>query len=217
VRFGTEVTGVELAAGAVRAVVAGEERFEATAVVIAAGIHTPRIGRLAGVEVPVNQSRGQILVTERTEKRLRGFLNCRGTPEAGGFMVRQARPGNFLLGYTEEPVVGDNRATYEGVTGIGRVIARTFPALRDLQVLRTYAGIRPLPPDGLPILSEVPGRAGLIVAVMHSGYTLGAMVGRTVAAHLAGTDRSACFRDFSLARFDRGKAPDAPPGPAPAH
>ncbi len=205
VRYRSEVTALSTAGGAVDGVVAGGESYRGRCVVSATGIDSPRIGAMAGVAVPVEQSRGQILVSEKTAPRLGGFVGCRG---AGGFMLRQVRAGNFLLGYTSEPVQDDHAVTLEGITGIAHTIAREVPALRDLSLLRAYAGIRPLPRDGLPILGEAPGRRGLLFAVMHSGYTLSAMVGRCVAARITGGDDRGAFRTYGLERFaDMGERP----------
>ncbi len=166
----------------------------------------------------MRQSRGQILVTERAPRLLNGFVGLRKGPPEGGFMMRQVRSGNVLVGYTEEDVTFDRQVTPEGIALLARNAAAGLPALRPLQVIRAYAGIRPMPEDGLPILSEIPGRPGLILTVTHSGYTLSVLVGRTVARHITGKDQSGYFETYGLRRFaaEKEAAPDAPLPAAPA-
>ncbi len=207
-RFQTEVTSLGSGGGDTRTVVAGERSFETRHVVSATGIFTPAIAAMVGAEVPMVQSRGQILVTEKSEKRLNGFVACLGDPGRGGFMLKQVSSGNFLFGYTQEPVSFDDSVTYDGFTSIARTLADSVPALRSLAILRSYGGIRPIPSDALPIISEAPGQPGLILLVMHSGFTLSVLVGRAVAARLAGREDSPLFTEFSLERF-AGQQPAA--------
>jgi glycine/D-amino acid oxidase-like deaminating enzyme len=47
-----------------------------------------------------------------------------------------------------------------------------------------WAGLRPMPPDGQPIVGALPGAPGLYVAVGHSGITLCPQHGRVLAALL---------------------------------
>jgi sarcosine oxidase subunit beta len=201
IRFGEEVRAIEAEGGAYRAVRTSGGEYKGEKVVLAGGIHSAGLGELIGVEIPVRQSRGQILVTERAPRLLNGFVGLRQPPPEGGFMLRQVRAGNVLVGYTEEEVAFDRGVTPEGMALLARNAAAGVPALGSLQVIRVYAGIRPMPADGLPILSEIPARPGLILTVTHSGYTLSVLVGRAVARHIAGTDTSGYFESYGLQRF----------------
>ena len=212
IRYGHEVLGIA-SGGPPHTVHTRHAEFRAAHVVLTGGIHSAQLGALAGCKIPVNQSRGQILVTERAPRMLNGFLGLRRDPLEGGFMVRQVRSGNVLMGYTEEAVEFDRRVTMDGMRLLARNAVAGFPPLAPLQVIRVYAGIRPMPADGLPILSDLPGRPGLILAATHSGYTLSVLVGRTVARHIQGTDESGYFDTYSLTRFAK---PEAPTPLAPA-
>jgi glycine/D-amino acid oxidase-like deaminating enzyme len=206
VRFGVRVTGFERAAGAVTGVVTSAGRFAARQVVCAVGIDADRMGALLGVEVPILRVKGQVLVTERWPRTLNGFLAYTMPVEQGGFMVKQVRAGNFVLGYTQEQDVDDRDSTWDGVTTVARNVARGLPALGSVNVIRAFAGVRVVPKDSLPIISEVEGWAGVVMLAMHSGLTLSVLVGRTVAEHFGGEDRSAVFREYGLARFAQAQA-----------
>jgi glycine/D-amino acid oxidase-like deaminating enzyme len=81
---------------------------------------------------------------------------------------------------------------------------RWLPVLRQVPVVRAFAGLRVMPQDGLPILGPVPGRPGLSVAVMHSGYTLAPIVGHLASEWVRGERPSL---DLTPYRMDRFAAP----------
>ncbi len=57
---------------------------------------------------------------------------------------------------------------------------RRFPVLKDAQIIRHFAGIRPLPKDGKPYLGPVERVPGLFVATSHSGITLAPVHGKVI-------------------------------------
>ncbi|KKU11903.1 MAG: Dimethylglycine dehydrogenase [Candidatus Azambacteria bacterium GW2011_GWC2_45_7b] len=63
----------------------------------------------------------------------------------------------------------DRNPTADGIRYILSHAARIVPALGGLRVLRTWAGLRPYTPDGLPLLGPAPGVQGLYLAAGHDG------------------------------------------------
>ena len=65
-----------------------------------------------------------------------------------------------------------------------------FPkfAESDFEGVKPWAGLRPVSPDGVPYLGQVPGLANLLAASGHAmmGLSLGPVSGRLVADLLAG-------------------------------
>jgi glycine/D-amino acid oxidase-like deaminating enzyme len=63
--------------------------------------------------------------------------------------------------------------------------------------------MRPLTPEGLPVLGPVPGRPGLHVATGHSmlGVTLAATTGELLAPVVLDGGPSLALAPFSVARF----------------
>ena len=49
--------------------------------------------------------------------------------------------------------------------------------LPKLSLSEVNVGVRPVPLDGLPVIGEVPNVMGVFAAIMHSGVTLGPLVG----------------------------------------
>ena len=81
----------------------------------------------------------------------------------------QTSSGNLLLGSTREFVGFDKRTTYEGINSILRNTSRIIPKLKNMNIIRSFAGLRPYTPDGLPILGKVQGIEGFIMAAGHEG------------------------------------------------
>ncbi len=191
VLYHREVTGIRLAGGHVAAAVTPEGEIPTGAIVDAAGILVPRVAQMVGVEVPLLPQRGQIYHLESLPPILR-------RPVAG---LRQFRSGTVMVGTTNEFVGFDRTVTYEaGARNLARA-CRIFPALARARVVRAWAGLRPMSPDGLPIYTAVPEVPGFYVAVGHSGITLAPITGQ-VFLDLVTTGRSSLpVEPYGLSRF----------------
>ncbi len=75
----------------------------------------------------------------------------------------------FLCGATREFVGYDTRVTYNGMREVLRNAARLVPPLKEINVIRVMAGLRPYTPDGLPLLGWVDGLEGFFMAAGHEG------------------------------------------------
>jgi sarcosine oxidase subunit beta len=125
-----------------------------------------------------------------------------------GFSLEQADSGNILIGSTREFVGFDRRTTFEGIRTIARRIAPVIPVLKRMPVIRTFGGLRPYTPDGLPILGKVAELEGFIMAAGHEGdgIALSAITGELIADFIA-TGRTQFPLDaFRLERFREGAA-----------
>jgi sarcosine oxidase subunit beta len=183
-------------------------------VVNASGALAAEIGRMAGLEIPIAPRRGQILVTASLPPLLRHclisaqYVAVKFRPElaaAGGmgFSLEQADSGNILIGSTREFVGFDRRTTFAGIRAIAGRIAPVVPALRRAPVIRTFGGLRPYTPDGLPILGKVTGLEGFIMAAGHEGdgIALSAITGELIADLIATGRTRFPLEPFRLERF----------------
>jgi glycine/D-amino acid oxidase-like deaminating enzyme len=216
---GVEVKGIEVVSGKATGVLTCTGRVSAPVVVNAAGSLAAEVGRLAGLEIPITPRRGQILVTAAVPPLLRHclisaqYVAAKFHPELAatggmGFSLEQADSGNILIGSTREFVGFDRRTTFEGIRTIARRIVPVVPALARVPVIRTFGGLRPYTPDGLPILGRVAGLEGFIMAAGHEGdgIALSAITGELI-ADLIATGRTQFPLDaFRLERFREGAA-----------
>jgi sarcosine oxidase subunit beta len=159
--------------------------------VLAGGPYSPALGTMAGVEIPVFPVKGQIMVTEPLRPLLRHTLSG----------IRQTKNGEVLIGYSKENAGFDRLNTHAVLRDTARLAVRYVPALADANLLRCFAGIRAIPADELPILGAVPGRPGLYVAVLHSGFTLSPLIGTLMAELLTDGATSVEIDRYSISRF----------------
>jgi len=211
---GEEVKGIEVVSGKVTGVFASNRRISSPVVVNAAGALAAEVGRLAGLEIPITPRRGQIIVTKAVPPLLRHclisaqYVAAKFKPELTatggmGFSLEQTDSGNILIGSTREFVGFDRRTTFDGVRTIASRIVPVIPALKHVPVIRTFGGLRPYTPDGLPILGKVAGLEGFIMAAGHEGdgIALSAITGELI-ADLIATGRTQFSLDaFCLERF----------------
>ena len=140
---------------------AGGATIPAGAVVIAAGAWSGLLAEASGVDLPVEPWRGQMLTFDAPARVLRHIVFC-------GELVLVPRPhGPLVVGTTLEKVGFDGRVTLSGLHQILARADRVAPGLGDLSLARTWAGLRPGTPDGLPHLGPVPGWEGLFAATGH--------------------------------------------------
>jgi glycine/D-amino acid oxidase-like deaminating enzyme len=83
---------------------------------------------------------------------------------------------------------------------------RLFPQLGGLAIERSWAGYIDVTPDAVPVLGEVPGRSGLVVATGFSGhgFAMGPIAGRLVAEIVLDGKPSLDLRGFRFSRFAEG-------------
>jgi len=212
--MGEEVKGIEVYRGRTKGVFTEKSRISAPILVNAGGAGAAEVGRMAGLEVPITPRRGQILVTAAVPPLLRHclisaqYVAAKFKPEVAqkggmGFSLEQADNGNILIGSTREFVGFDRRTTFEAIRTIAGRIVPVIPALARVPVIRTFGGLRPYTPDGLPILGKVAGLEGFIMAAGHEGdgIALSAITGELI-ADLIATGRTQFPLDaFRLERF----------------
>lgn len=190
----TEVTTIERDKdNCVTGVLTSHGRIGATAVVCAAGPWSKQIAALVGLEIDFFPQRGQILITEATN------LICPMTMDS----VRQEPHGQFYLGTTHEDVGFDWSTSAEAYQQIRSYAARLVPATKDLRVVRHFAGLRPMPRDGKPILGPVPAVPGFYMATSHSGITLSPIHGKIISDLIVEGETDIPLGDYDPLRFAR--------------
>jgi len=224
------VIGIQVANDRVVSVCTEQDTYHADFVVNAAGVHSPEIGKMVRIRIPIQPRRGQILVTEATSSLARHCLisakyiaakydtNIAGT-KSEGVSIEQTENGNLLLGATREFVGFDKRTTVEGLRTIARQTIRIIPQLKDVNIIRSFAGLRPYTPDGLPILGPVTGIKGLIIASGHEGdgIALSPITGKLIAQMIVDGRTDISLEEFRPDRFSHAEMRPGVADAQPAH
>jgi D-amino-acid dehydrogenase len=200
-RLLTGPTTLDLAGHRVVGAVIGGRREGADAVVVAAGAWSADVLRPAGVNVPVDAQRGQIL-----------HLRVPGVDTSALPIVHPIAASHYLLPFADSRiVVGATRETGSGYDprltagGVARVLDDALgvaPGLANATLAELRVGLRPATPDGDPILGRVSGYEELWIAtgMGPTGLTLGPYSGRLVAHALLGRTPEVDLVPFALDR-----------------
>lgn len=113
------------------------------------------------------------------------------------------REGELVAGSTMEHVGFDASPTAEGVQSVIDRISRLAPTLAKSAPARTWAGLRPGTPDGLPIVGPEPRLPGLWYATGHgrNGILLAGITGELVAHSVAGDEPPEILHQLRPGRF----------------
>ncbi|HUQ27242.1 MAG TPA: FAD-dependent oxidoreductase [Usitatibacter sp.] len=167
--------------------------IRAASVVLAGGLDNARLAPMVGLHMPVRAVRGQLMATEKTGR----FLDYPVST------VRQSDEGSVLIGDSQEDAGLDTRVTHEVLGAMADRARRMFPRLGRLNVVRSWAALRVMPPDGCAIYDASTACRGAFAAATHSGVTLAPNHALVVAPHIARGDLPAdAFNAFSARRFD---------------
>jgi len=120
-----------------------------------------------------------------------------------GITLVQVQHGNFIVGSTREPAGFDCHSTYGGIQELAAQLLELAPSLAEARLLRAYAGLRPITPDGSPIISRAPQLPGLILAAGFGGdgLAMSAITAEMITALVDGDGRHEFLPLFSFERF----------------
>ncbi|GAA2996596.1 FAD-dependent oxidoreductase [Streptosporangium longisporum] len=175
---GTRVTGLDVVGGAITGVRlargggdgdAGETEewsVQAETVVIAAGAASGRVGRLAGVDVPVVPIKHQYVVTEPFE--VSSFMPTVRDPDNIVYF-REEDGGILVGGYIRDPEIWDAREPLEEPRTLFSPnmpkfqeswdsAVRRVPGLARTEIVKVVHGPEAFTPDGEFLLGETPVR-----------------------------------------------------------
>lgn len=206
------VTGVRTEAG----------DFYGKYIVNAAGTWGGKIAAMADIHIPIRPRRGQILVTEPLQPMIHVTMQCARTTATKlnskmletldpkirklgtGFCLEQTQDGSILIGFTREFAGFDKRTTLEAIELMAERAVKFIPALKTANIIRSYAGLRPYTPDGLPVLGFVPEMEGFVMAAGHEGdgICLAPLTGLMIAQLISGEQTEFPLEAFASDRFE---------------
>jgi glycine/D-amino acid oxidase-like deaminating enzyme len=192
INTGTQVLGFEMDGSRIKSVITNRGTINAGLVICAAGIFSTSIADMAGVKAPIHPERGFCVVTEKMPRIITRIL----------LGARQTVSGNLVFGFNKELVTGiDTRMTAAGLRLACSEALRDFPGLGEVNIIRSFAGVRVMPDDKFPILGPVPHVKNFWFALTHSAFTNSCAIGPLMAELVCGERNVKSIPMYAYDRF----------------
>ena len=193
----TPVRRIEIKNARVVAVETDDARHQIEHIVLCAGAWSGQLGLPDAATPPVRPVAGQML-------QLRGGRALPHIVYGAHCYLIPRRDGRLLVGATIEEIGFEKRVTPENTAQLLSAARELTPIVREMPLETSWAGLRPVSPDGLPILGRGPienliyatghGRNGILLAPRTAELIAGAVLrGEAVPA------------EFGLKRFNLSK------------
>ena len=181
----TEVIGILREGERVTGITTNRGDFYAGTVVNACGVWGNDLVKMLGYDMPIRPRRGQIVALEQrapyvyhmitsslyqTIKFHPELITDEAIQRIGySFAIEQTESGTTILSGTREFAGFDRGVTTEAIGKIIAGAAKVYPCVKDMKIIRTFAGLRPYTPDGLPIVGSLGQYTGVCMACGHEG------------------------------------------------
>lgn len=217
------VTGIKLdEKGAVCGVETEKGTLITNKVVNACGVWSNVIGDMVGVNIPVLPRKGVILITNATSPICHqkvqdyayndvkfGSSGYKLDPDVEkyniAFTIEPTRGNTVLVGSSRNFMGYSVKAELDVARAIAKRAIRFYPILKDMNCIRTYAGLRPFLEDHLPLITDVEKVPGFYIATGHEGdgISMAPMTGQLMAELIAGEKPYLDITPFSYSRYDK--------------
>lgn len=191
-------------------------------VINCAGVWAPDVGKLVGLDIPIQPRKGMNLISEQTKRivwhKVMEFgymmskfesINFRRNVSSlveeynVAFNIEYTKADNILLGGYRGFRGFDIRSELEAMQAIAERGIRFYPCLKEINCIRSYAGVRPYVKDHLPVVSAVDEVPGFYIAAGHEGdgICLSPITGKLMAQLVAGETTDFDIRRLRFSRF----------------
>jgi sarcosine oxidase subunit beta len=196
IEAGSRITGVRTSRGEIRA--------ERTAISVAG--HSSHLAAMAGLRIPVESHLLQAFVTEP----IKPFVDHVISFGAELFYISQSDKGGLVFG---GHIDGFNSYTQRGqfpkIQTVAECAVALIPSISRLRLLRHWAGIQDMTPDGSPFIGRTP-RDNLYFngGWCYQGFKATPATGWCFAHTIAHAEEHPLVRHLALDRFTRGNGHD---------
>ena len=199
----TEVTGIERNNGRVTGVETSRGFIKANTVVSATAGWSSTIAGMVGLKLPISTHPLQAMVTEP----LKPFLDKTISSANLHAYLYQTDRGEVVIGGGVDPYPSySHRSSLEPMEELATHTLEMFPILKNVKVLRQWAGLCDMSPDYAPILGQVEGIDGFVLSCGWGswGFKAGPVAGKRLAELIATGITPDLIKPFTLSRFKDG-------------
>ncbi len=198
-RWNTRIEALQVGGGSITGVHTDAGLLKADRVVLALGSHSPLLLKPVGIHIPVYPVKGYSITVPITEAqyapestimdethkvavtRLGDRIRVGGTAELAGYSLNLREPRRGTLNH---------------------VVSDLFPRGGDVSKATFWCGLRPMTPDGTPVIGSTPVQ-NLLLATGHGtlGWTMAAGTGRVIADMVSGRQTEIDISGLAMARY----------------
>ncbi|MDC0034837.1 FAD-binding oxidoreductase [Chloroflexi bacterium] len=226
VQTNTEVIGMTSDQG-IWVVETNEGNYEAQSVVIAAGAWSKKIGKMVGINIPIEPIVGQMWSTEPLPPRVFStissfessfhwsenlYVDDASPPELTHFEEsrvtrhlygRQRRSGEIIFGGDRRSSGFNKTMDATGIEVNKEHATEVLPLLSSLPISTTWSGLMPFSADGKPVIGRIPENDRLFVVsgLGSSGFGRGPGAGMLIADLVSRGESHPVLLESDPARF----------------
>jgi sarcosine oxidase subunit beta len=203
IRSGMAVTGLSQKAG-IWSVEAGRGRIEAPVLINASGAWGAGIAGMLGDAPPYRADAPMLMITEPVAPFLTPVLGAEGRK----LSFKQFANGTVLIGggHSGSADPGRNVAATRlgGLSESAATVVALFPQLSAVRIVRAWAGIEGVTPDGIPVIgpSSTHENAYHSFGYSYHGFQLSPVTGKIIADLVMSGETSLPIAPFRIDRFN---------------
>jgi len=210
-KFNETVQSIKLEGKHIKLVTTDMEEYSAGKIINAAGASAAELASMVNLEIPVHPDAHEGGVTDPVARFMEPMLvDICPDEHSGNYYFYQAETGQIVFCITPKPQIWsrdcDNTSGFLPL--VLRRMTRLYPRLKNLKIRRTWRGLYPMTPDGLPIVAEPAGIDNLLLTVgmCGQGLMLGPGLGKLLAERLSGhgNEHQDILDEFTLYRKFEG-------------
>ena len=196
--YGTTIRTIDAAGGAIASVTTSSGVKTADAYVVAMGSYSPLLLRPLGIDLPVYPIKGYSLTVPITDASVAPV----STVMDETYKVATTRLGDRIrVGGTAE-IAGYDTTLHPSRRGpLDRSLRDLFPKAGDASKASFWCGLRPMTPDGTPVIGRMLGNLYLNTGHGTLGWTMAAGSGRVLTDLISGRSPDIDVSDFGLSRY----------------
>lgn len=159
--------------------------FHADELIIAAGAWSGALLHHLNIHLPTHPVKGDVKLIASDYHGLQETIF-----NVNGCYIVPKKPNRFLIGATSEIDNWSTQNNRDNLNWLDRESIAMIPALKQGRIIKEWTGIRPITPDGEPIMGEV--RPNLYVTTGHyrNGILLSPIVGKLMAQLVDGNHQA---------------------------
>ncbi|MEO6914367.1 MAG: FAD-dependent oxidoreductase [Chitinophagaceae bacterium] len=199
---GARVDRFEISGGMISGLFAGEKKYTADQVILAAGSWSRELASKLDLKIPMVAGRGYSVTYEDSPFQ----LNYPAILVEGRTAITPLENGRMRFGGTMEITSTDEPVKIKRVEGILAAVKSFYPSfnLPMPEKEKIWSGFRPCSADGLPYIGKLKSIKNCVIATGHSmlGLSLGAGTGKLVSELVNDQPSSISLNAFSPERFN---------------